>query len=151
MPTIKKVLLVGHCGFDGSSLRRAVSKALPDVKLDAVNDQRKLTQQADSSTLLLVNRVLDGRFESESGVDLIGELAAGDDPPKMMLVSNYADAQAEAEGAGALPGFREGRRRQRGDDAAASRSHRVRWLATPAWSSPPRRRSCPRRPRPSAI
>lgn len=103
--SIKKVVLVGHCGFDQSSIGRAVASALPSASVHSANDTASLNQHAGPDALLLVNRVLDGRFDTGSGVDLIADLADRDSPPKMMLISNYPDAQAQAVQAGALPGF----------------------------------------------
>ena len=102
---IGKVVLVGHCGFDQGSIGRAVVKALPGVAVESVYDTADLDRHAGPEALLLVNRVLDGRFGTGSGVDLIAELSRRDNPPKMMLISNYPDAQAKAVEAGALPGF----------------------------------------------
>ncbi|MEM1028335.1 MAG: hypothetical protein AAGJ38_09655 [Planctomycetota bacterium] len=99
------VALVGHCGFDGSSLTRLAKSALPDAEIVAVNHQKDLDTVAHGQALLLINRVLDGRFDAESSVSMIEQLAERDDAPAMMLISNYPDAQAQAEAAGALPGF----------------------------------------------
>jgi len=53
--------------------------------------------------LLLVNRILEGRFDCSSGIELIESMknSAG----VKMLISNLPDAQAEAEKAGAVKGF----------------------------------------------
>ena len=108
MPKIKRIVLVGHCGFDSGSLRSLAQQAAPDAEVSMVNDDASLQQVANSDSLLLVNRVLDGRFSTGSGVALISELAKGENPPAMMLVSNYADAQEQAVAAGALQGFGKG-------------------------------------------
>jgi len=102
---VNTVVLVGHCGFDQSSISRAVSAALPSATIQSANDSAALDAYAGPQTLFLVNRVLDGRFTTGSGVDLIADLAGRDDRPRMMLISNYPDAQAKAVEAGALPGF----------------------------------------------
>ncbi len=99
------VALVGHCGFDGSSLTRMTKAALPDAQIVAVNTQSQLDAVAHRRSLLLINRVLDGRFDADSSLSMIQQLARQDDPPAMMLISNYPDAQADAVAAGALPGF----------------------------------------------
>ncbi len=96
--------LVGHCGFDSSGLKRLVKDAFgKDAKAVRVNDEGKLA--SSGCTLLLVNRVLDGRFESENGIELIRAHAAKGGAVPAMLVSNYADAQASAIEAGGLAGF----------------------------------------------
>lgn len=102
--TTGTVLLVGHCGPDAYMLRSAVRSALPNAEIVMVDDEATLAAKLDSANLLLVNRVLDGRFESDDGIGLIASLSP-DRPARFMLVSNFADAQARAEAAGAVPGF----------------------------------------------
>jgi hypothetical protein len=70
-----------------------------------VNDQELLQQQAGPDTLLWINRVLDGSFSAEDGVELVEQLAAQEPPPAMMLITNYPDVQAKATSAGAMEGF----------------------------------------------
>ena len=105
MSKVQRIVLVGHCGADGAALRRAAASALPEAEVAMVNDEASLTDHTGPGALLLVNRVLDGRFEAETGVALIERLAGGEAAPRLMLVSNFAEAQREAERAGALPGF----------------------------------------------
>jgi len=105
MSRIRDIALVGHCGFDASSLRRAVEGYAPEASVTMVNSSEALSDYLRPDALLLVNRVLDGRFDTGSGVELIGALAGGPGSPAMMLVSNYDDAQRAAREAGALPGF----------------------------------------------
>ncbi len=104
MSEIKRVLLVGHCGPDTWALKSWVERTLKDLPVQTVSDEADL-EHADGDTLLLINRVLDGGFDEDEGVDLIRRLNERPNPPLMMLVSNYADAQGDAEDAGALPGF----------------------------------------------
>lgn len=85
-------------------LRRAVKTALRTEQIAMVNSQRDLEAHAPHADLALVNRILDGQFATDSGVELIRSRADGG-RMRWMLVSNYADAQAHAEAAGALPGF----------------------------------------------
>lgn len=99
------ILLVGHCGFDSGSLKSLAQSAVPGCTVTRVNAMADLESATGDADLLLVNRVLDGRFPTGSGVELIRDLAGKDTAPPMMLISNYADAQADAESAGALPGF----------------------------------------------
>lgn len=103
---INRVALVGHCGFDSGSLSRFASEIAPDAQVVRINDQRSLDDAAGPDTLLLVNRVLDGRFDvGGSGIELIKTLVAQSNPGPVMLISNYDDAQQQAQAAGALPGF----------------------------------------------
>lgn len=85
-------------------LRRAVKTALRTEHVEMINSTRDLEAQMRGADLALVNRVLDGDFETDEGVELI-RLRAGGGKMRWMLVSNYADAQVAAEAAGALPGF----------------------------------------------
>ena len=100
------ILLVGHCGPDAHLLASAARGAVPGAKVVAVPDQQRLDEAMATASLLLVNRVLDGGFEAESGIDLIRSLTKrnGAAPPAL-LISNYEDAQRDAEAAGARPGF----------------------------------------------
>ena len=102
----KKIALVGHCGPDSSYLRMAVSRAVKDAKVLAADDDHELHRLVeDGVDLLLLNRVLDYGFSSDEGVEIIRKLREKHPQLKMMLVSNYPEAQAEAVEAGALPGF----------------------------------------------
>ena len=86
-------------------LKTAVGRALPEAILVSVNDVDALSEYRTPEVLLLVNRELDGRFHSQSGIDLISEIAQQTDGPVTMLISNLEDAQAQAVDAGAKPGF----------------------------------------------
>jgi CheY-like chemotaxis protein len=104
--TRPRVLSVGQCGFDHRRITnhfeqsfdaRGLGVSTFDEALDAMRRERY--------DLVLVNRVNDD--DGAPGVELIrsvkAEVQLADVP--MMLVSDYADAQEEAEAAGALPGF----------------------------------------------
>ena len=99
------VVLVGHCGPDMFMLKTAVGRALPGTTIVSVNDADALSEYHTSDSLLLVNRELDGRFDTQSGIDLISQIAKQDDRPVTMLISNLTDAQSQAVAAGAKPGF----------------------------------------------
>ena len=96
---------MGHCGFDASTLQSSVQRIAGDIPVMMVNSRAKLDEHSGTGTLMLINRVLDGRLDADGGIDLIAQLSGGDASPKMMLISNYADAQEQAEQAGAMPGF----------------------------------------------
>jgi len=103
---MKKVALVGHCGPDSSYLRLTVRKAHPEAEVLMVDDESELKRALeDGVELLLLNRELSYGFHDTLGVDLIKRIKDRKFEVKMMLVSNYAEAQAEAIAAGALPGF----------------------------------------------
>lgn len=105
------VILVGHCGPDSTYLRLAVQKALPDAPLRTAHTPQELDRvlagiPAEAPPpLLLINRVLEPGFDTDSGVELIEDLRRTRPLARKILVSNYPDAQAAAVAAGALPGF----------------------------------------------
>lgn len=93
-PTINRIALVGHCSFDSASLTHAASRVPGIEQVERINDEKALAKAADGSALLLINRVLDGRFSVDHGVDLIKHLKASSSgpAPRMMLISNFEDA-----------------------------------------------------------
>jgi hypothetical protein len=101
----RRIVLVGHCVPDRFLLENAIRRAVDGAEIHAINDQASLEEHLTSEAVLLVNRVLDGRFDTEHGVDLIAAAVQRSDPPLAMLVSNFESAQAEARAAGAAPGF----------------------------------------------
>jgi DNA-binding NarL/FixJ family response regulator len=102
MPTF---VLVGHCGPDTYLLKNAITRAVPGATIVSADDPASLESNTKKGGILLINRTLDAGFDTDSGVELIAELAKSDAPPTMMLVSNYADAQQDAIAAGARSGF----------------------------------------------
>jgi hypothetical protein len=99
-----RIVLVGHCVPDSYALKAAIAAALPGATVDFATNDTLATDAASTADLLLINRILEGDFENESGIDLITKLGTLG-RAKLMLISNYADAQAKAEQAGAQPGF----------------------------------------------
>lgn len=92
-------------------LRSAITSLAPGASVKAINDSGSLDTEIGGAGLVLVNRVLDGSFGKDTGTDagglsLIAALAARDDhSARLMLVSNFSDAQRQAVARGALPGF----------------------------------------------
>ena len=101
----RTIVLVGHCFPDRFMIKSAIKRAVPGSSLESVNDEKGLEPFLNGGSVLLVNRELDGRFDTQSGILLIEQVMKGDDPPVMILISNYEDAQTHAEAAGANPGF----------------------------------------------
>jgi DNA-binding NarL/FixJ family response regulator len=102
----KKILLVGHCGPDSSFLRMAVKSADGSAQILAADDSSELSKAlSDGVDLVLFNRELDYGFDERQGVELIRKMKTAYPAVKTMLVSNYPEAQAAAEAAGAVPGF----------------------------------------------
>lgn len=103
----KTILLVGHCGPDSSYLRMIVKKAASDVQIVSADDSRELSQALEKHEpdLVLFNRELGYGFDPSTGVETIAALRVAAPNLKMILVSNYDEAQQAATAAGALPGF----------------------------------------------
>lgn len=103
---MKKVLSVGQCGPDHSSICRLIegnydAKVVPaNHATDAL--EKLKTEQFD---LVLVNRKLD--IDYSNGLEVIKKIKA--DPQwkdlPVMLITNYAEHQQQAVEAGAVPGF----------------------------------------------
>jgi hypothetical protein len=101
-----KVALVGHCGPDSSYLRMVVGQAVKGAQVLMADDDQELQDVlAQDVALLLFNRELGYGFTHKMGVDAIKHLRGLNQNLKMMLVSNYPEAQAAAVANGALPGF----------------------------------------------
>jgi hypothetical protein len=101
----RTVVLVGHCSPDAHMLRSAISSAVPHATVIHVNDEQRLDELHLPDALLLINRMLEGRFSLDSGVGLIQSLVRRGNAAAVMLISNYADAQDHAVAAGAMRGF----------------------------------------------
>lgn len=102
----KHVVLVGHCSPDSSHLTMAVRAADSTARITRVLDDAGVDKAlADGADLLLVNRAMEHGYSEAIGTDYIRKLKATHPGVKMMLISNYADAQDAAVKEGALPGF----------------------------------------------
>lgn len=103
----RRIGLVGHCGPDASYLMLAAKKAVPAAEVVRIDDDTALDAflAGGGEGLLLVNRVLDGEFGGDSGIELIRRLRQSHATVALMLVSNFDSAQEEAIQAGAMRGF----------------------------------------------
>ncbi|MFT3881664.1 MAG: response regulator [Gemmatales bacterium] len=99
----KRVLSIGNCGYDHSTLSSALQKHF-DVEIYAAETAQEATQAVTDAQfdLIIVNRLFD--INSESGIELIRKLKPTMKTP-MMLLSNYPEYQHEAVAAGAVQGF----------------------------------------------
>lgn len=106
----RRIVLVGHCGPDAFALQSAVRSMVPGATVVHAGTDQAVDEEIARADLLLVNRVLDGRFRSESGLEIVQMVSSIDvDPkPEVMLISNFPDAQEQARRAGAHPGFGKG-------------------------------------------
>jgi DNA-binding NarL/FixJ family response regulator len=99
-----QIFLVGHCNYDGPRLQQLISTKFPDARVTRINTDQDLRQACESpDALLLVNREPVG-FDCD-GLDIIRDVCKQPKRARAMLVSDYDDAQQEAQTAGALPGF----------------------------------------------
>lgn len=104
--TYRKVVLVGHCGPDSAYLTMAIRSVDKAIQVLAAGDEAALQKLiGEGVDLLLINRVLDYGFAENYGVLLIRRIRAAHPQLKLMLISNYPEAQAEAIAEGALHGF----------------------------------------------
>ena len=110
------IALVGHCGPDAFALQSSVMGFIPGAVMHRLNSMDELNAKMEQLSLLIVNRVLDGRFRSESGIELIRKLEDGS--PPAMLISNYPESLEESVAAGAVMGF--GKRGMRSSEAEAA-------------------------------
>ncbi len=77
----KRVVLVGHCGPHIFMLKTVFGRALPEATSVSRNDVDALSEYRTSDSLLLVNRELNGGFDSPSGIELIQQVIQQDNPP----------------------------------------------------------------------
>lgn len=99
-----RVLSIGNCAADNAALKGLIEGRF-DAQLTPVAghiDARRTVQDGDWD-LILVNRV--GDADGASGLDLIAWLTDSHPDTPCMLLSNFPDAQQQAQQAGARPGF----------------------------------------------
>src|SRR4051812_17225075 len=90
-----RIALVGHCGPDSYALRSAVGRFVPGSEVVFAHHQQALEEELTRADLLLINRTLDGDYEDAGGIELIRRIRQSGAKPRLMLVSNYAEAQAQ--------------------------------------------------------
>lgn len=107
------ISLVGHCTPDSFALRSAIAGFYPQAVVENIGSYTDFVSRVDEFKVHLVNRVLDGSFEDESGINLIRRHA--NDHSALMLISNFPESLQEAIDAGGIQGF--GKRDMRGEKA----------------------------------
>ena len=102
----KRVLSVGQCGPDHSSISRFLSERF-DVEIDTADLAAEALDKLREShfDLVLINRKLDG--DGSDGLEILTQIKADPDlkDVPVMLVSNFSEAQQSAVAAGAEYGF----------------------------------------------
>ncbi len=111
-----RISLVGHCTPDAFALRSAVAGYYPEARVETINSYEEFRERIGEFEIHLVNRVLDGSFADDSGINLIRIHAS--EHPALMLISNYPEALEEAVQAGGVQGF--GKREMRTESARIS-------------------------------
>jgi two-component system chemotaxis response regulator CheY len=104
--TSPSVLSVGQCNFDHVQIARHFEQVFgARVRGVATFEEALAALRGARFDLVLVNRVNDS--DGQPGLDLIRSVKAeaGLAAVPVMLVSNYPEAQRQAEALGALPGF----------------------------------------------
>ncbi|MBA2113375.1 response regulator [Bremerella alba] len=102
----KQVLDVGNCGYDHSSLKNLIERNFDAKVLQShgPTDTLKMLRE-QSFALVVINRKLDR--DHSDGMDILKDMKADEqlqDIP-VLLLSNFEDAQANAQEVGAVPGF----------------------------------------------
>lgn len=103
---MKRVLNVGQCAMDHGAIRRLIERSFGAEVVPAHSRDEALRQlRASAFDLVLVNRKLDADYSD--GLEVLQAIKADAQLRELpvMLVSNYADAQAQAMAAGAVAGF----------------------------------------------
>jgi CheY-like chemotaxis protein len=102
----KRVLDVGQCGPDHSSIRSYLTRNF-DCEIVQVDDAAGALAELKGGhfDLVLVNRKLDCDYSD--GIEVIRKLKTDPDAASVpiMLVTNYPEHQAAAVAVGAIPGF----------------------------------------------
>lgn len=102
----KKVPDVGQCNADHSQITQLLSREF-DVEIQRAHSFDEATQMALDTPfdLILINRILDA--DGTAGMSILHSLKTQPSTAEtpVMIVSNYADAQADAVSAGGMAGF----------------------------------------------
>jgi two-component system chemotaxis response regulator CheY len=102
----KRLLDVGQCSADHGSIRWLVEREF-QAEIERTHGLVDTLERLRGAKfdLVLVNRLMDA--DGSPGIDIIRELKADPDLSSIpvMLVTNYAEHQAQAIAAGAEPGF----------------------------------------------
>jgi CheY-like chemotaxis protein len=102
----KRVLDVGQCVPDHFAIRRLLESRFGAVVVQAHGLADALTQMRNEPVdLVLINRKLDADYSDGMAILSAIKADAALSTVPVMLVSNYADAQATAIAAGAIQGF----------------------------------------------
>ncbi|MCA9276873.1 MAG: hypothetical protein KDA29_12685 [Phycisphaerales bacterium] len=107
------ISIVGHCTPDSFALRSAIAGFLPNARTEVINDESELTRRLGEFDLHLLNRVMEGRFHTESALEFIE--THHEHHKGLMLISNFPESREQSVKVGGAPGF--GKRSMRSDEA----------------------------------
>lgn len=107
------ISIVGHCTPDSYALRSAIAGFLPNARTEVINDESEITRRMGEFDLHLLNRVMEGRFHTESALEFIEQHR--DHHKGLMLISNFAESRDQSVKLGGAPGF--GKRSMRSEEA----------------------------------
>ncbi len=101
---MKKVLLIGHCGYDGGRIERMLKQnfSVEVVQIRTMDDGLKRLKDEEFD-LALINRI--GDADGKSGLELIKTAKEMGIKTPLMLITNYENYMNEAIKLGAVPGF----------------------------------------------
>ncbi len=101
----KRVLDVGNCAPDHAAVKRLMGRFDCEVIQAHGTDDALTALRAGGVDLVVVNRKLDADYSD--GIEVIRQIKAEVQfaATPVMLITNYAEHQAEAEKIGALRGF----------------------------------------------
>src|SRR5687768_3271719 len=98
-----RIILVGHCGVDAPRLESEISRQLEGAEVVTVTSDESLERACEEGAdLFLFNREMPFGFESDQGLEMIRALHERHPDLKVMLISDFEDAQSEAKQAGAV-------------------------------------------------
>jgi DNA-binding NarL/FixJ family response regulator len=101
-----RIVLVGHCGVDAPRLEREIKRVISDAQIvRCANDESFATACEEGGDLFVFNREMPYGFESDQGLEMMRELHDRQPDARMMLISDYDDAQSQARQLGAVDGF----------------------------------------------
>jgi response regulator RpfG family c-di-GMP phosphodiesterase len=102
----RRVLDVGNCGPDHASIRRMLTTNFGAEVIQTHGLDDTLAElQKNSADLVLINRKLDQDYSD--GIVILEHIKSKPEHAELpvMLITNYAEYQANAVALGALPGF----------------------------------------------
>jgi len=100
----KRVLDVGNCGPDHSSIKDLIQRNFGAEIVRAHGHSSALAElQQGTFDLVLVNRLMDA--DGSSGLEVIQSVVEQFAETPVMMITNFSEHQASAVAAGAAPGF----------------------------------------------